>query len=123
MLMHAVPSAENLRKSNNMTTSNESATIEVLDNTEGRFYELKVGDEVAGLLVYHILGSRLVFTHTMVQKAFQGRGLSKVLMGRALDEVRTKGLTVSSLCPVLDRFVEAHPKYADILTPHPNVLG
>jgi predicted GNAT family acetyltransferase len=119
--MHAAPSADTSRKANNMATSSESATIEVLDNAEGRFYELKVGDEVAGLLVYHIIGSHLVFTHTMVQKAFQGRGLSKVLMSRALDDVRTKGLTVSSLCPVLDRFVETHPEYADVLTPHPNV--
>lgn len=40
-------------------------------------------------------------------------------MSRALDDVRTKGLTVSSLCPVLDRFVETHPEYADVLTPTP----
>lgn len=121
--MHAMPSADRLRKANNMAISSESTTIEVLDNAEGRFYELKVGDDVAGLLVYHIIGSNLVFTHTMVQKAFQGRGLSKVLMSRALDDVRTKGLTVSSLCPVLDRFVEANPEYADILAPHRNVRG
>jgi predicted GNAT family acetyltransferase len=102
-----------------MDTRAESDSVEVLDNAEGRFYELRVGDEVAGLLIYHVVGSKLIFTHTIVEKSFQGRGLSKLLMSRALDDVRTKGLTVSSLCPVLDRFVRGHPEYADVLSPHP----
>lgn len=106
-----------------MDTSEETgdAEVEVADNTEGRFYELRVGGQVAGLLVYHVMGTKLVFTHTIVQEAFRGRGLSKVLMGRALDDVRSKNLDVSSLCPVLDRFVQAHPQYAGILTPHPGI--
>jgi predicted GNAT family acetyltransferase len=88
----------------------------VVDRPEGEYYELLVDGEQAGLLVYHVIGTHLTITHTMIERSYRGHGLSQTLLGQALDGIREKGLTVSNYCPVVGRFVESHPEYGDLLT-------
>ncbi|WP_329129483.1 N-acetyltransferase [Streptomyces sp. NBC_01476] len=91
--------------------------VEVVDNPAERFYELRVDGEPAGVLVYESAGSRRVITHTVIQRGFQGRGLSGRLVRAALDDLRARHHTVTSYCEVVDRFIEAHPEYADLIDP------
>jgi hypothetical protein len=39
-----------------------------------------------------------------------------VLVGRALDDIRTRAVTVSNYYAVVRRFVEKHPEYDDVLS-------
>lgn len=55
-----------------------------------------------------------VFTHTVVEPAFGGRGLASILIRTALDETRAAGLTVRPLCPYVRAFMEQHPEFADL---------
>jgi hypothetical protein len=89
--------------------------IEVTDDAAGGFYELRVNGEFAGIVVYETFGSRRVLTHTTVQPEFRGRGLSWVMMQRMLDDLRARHLTVTNTCPVVDRYLQANPRYADLL--------
>ncbi|MFE2642732.1 GNAT family N-acetyltransferase [Streptomyces nigra] len=107
-----------------MTSGERDATgsedVEVADNPEGRFYELRFGDASVGILVYETVGSRRVLTHTTIQEDYRGRGWSKILIRRALDDIAAKGSTITNYCGVVDRFIEKNPQYARLIDPrHP----
>ncbi|WP_051839059.1 GNAT family N-acetyltransferase [Streptomyces sp. NRRL F-5126] len=98
--------------------------VEVSDNPDGRFYELRYGDQAAGMLVYETVGSRRVLTHTTIREEFRGRGWSKLLIRYALDDLAAKGATITNHCPVVDRFIEENPGYEQLIDPgHPGRLG
>ena len=78
-------------------------------------YELRLGNEILGLAAYHLRDSRIVFTHTEVEPALQGKGLGRRLARAALDDARRQGLTVVPLCPFIADFVERHPDYQSLL--------
>jgi predicted GNAT family acetyltransferase len=94
-----------------------TAAVSVVHHPDDEYYELLVDGEQAGLLVYHVIGSRLSITHTVIEPAYRGRGLSWTLVGGALDDIRTRSVAVSNYCPVVDRFVQKNPQYGDLLTP------
>jgi predicted GNAT family acetyltransferase len=98
-------------------TSQEAAAVGVVHHPEDEYYELLVDGQQAGLLVYHVIGSRLSITHTVIEPGYRGRGLSWTLVGGALDDIRTRSLPVSNYCPVVDRFVQKNPQYRDLLSP------
>lgn len=89
--------------------------VTVVHHADDEYYELLVNGQQAGLLVYHVIGSHLSITHTAIEQAYRGRGLSWALVGRALDDIRTRSVTVSNYCPVVRRFVEKNPEYRDLL--------
>ncbi|TCC26849.1 GNAT family N-acetyltransferase [Kribbella speibonae] len=97
------------------TSPPTSPTISVVHHADDEYYELLVDGQQAGLLVYHLIGARLSITHTVIEPTYRGRGLSWVLVGRALDDIRTRSVTVSNYCAVVSRFIEKHPAYADVL--------
>ncbi|WP_345633949.1 GNAT family N-acetyltransferase [Rugosimonospora acidiphila] len=86
-------------------------TIEVRDDAANRFYELRVGGQQAGLLVYEDQGSRRVLTHTFIQESFRGRGLVKILIRDSLEDIRARGLSVTNFCGIVDRYIQRHPEY------------
>lgn len=100
--------------------------IQVSDNTESRSYDAVVDGQIAGTIVYERAGgARIVFTHTVVEPAFRGRGVGTALAQGALDDVRAKGLTLTNFCDFVGRFIQAHPEYRDLLdAEHPgHALG
>lgn len=94
----------------------QSPTVTVVHHPDDEYYELLVDGQQAGLLVYHVIGSNLSITHTVIEPTYRGRGLSSALIGGALDDIRTKYATVMNYCPVVSRFVDQHPAYGDLLS-------
>jgi predicted GNAT family acetyltransferase len=93
----------------------DNGHIEIADNPDGRFYELRYGDQAAGMLVYETAGSRRVLTHTTIREEYRGRGWSKLLIRFALDDLAAKGATITNYCPVVDRFIEENPGYEQLI--------
>lgn len=114
------PLADLLTIDDAITSTPASPTVAVVHHADDEFYELLVDGQRAGLLVYHVIGSHLSITHTVIEQSYRGRGLSWVLVGRALDDIRTRSVTVSNYCAVVRQFVEKNPEYRDVLSmPHP----
>jgi hypothetical protein len=90
-------------------------SVEVVHDTDNRFYELLVGGRSAGMVVYGAAGNRYVFTHTFIAEGFRGRGLSQVLLRGVLDDIRARHATVTNYCPVLDRFLDRNPEYIPLI--------
>jgi predicted GNAT family acetyltransferase len=98
----------------------ETPEITVRDNDESQCYDALIGDQVVGSIVYERSGQRLVFSHTIVEPELRGRGIGTVLVTKALDDVRARGMTLTNYCEFVAEFIAAHPDYADLIdTEHP----
>jgi predicted GNAT family acetyltransferase len=94
--------------------------VEVTDNPDSRYYELRYNGQTAGMLVYETVGARRVLTHTTIKEDHRGRGLSRVLIRFVLEDLAAKGATITNYCPVVDHFIEQHPAYEKLIDPgHP----
>jgi predicted GNAT family acetyltransferase len=91
--------------------------VAIVDNAEGRRYEARIGDQLAGWVEYGRVGSRLVALHTEVPPEFGGRGIASALVRRVLDDARSGGLTVTPRCPFFKTHFQRHPEDADLLAP------
>ena len=97
--------------------SDEQADVQIRDNTEYRRYEARLDGQLAGFSQYRLRPGQLVFTHTKVDPAFEGRGVGSRLVRWELDDARRRGLKVVPVCPFVRAFIERHDDYADLLAP------
>jgi hypothetical protein len=74
-----------------------------------------VDGELARSAYYQRRGDRVVFTHTGVDDAYEGRGVGSALAGSALDMVRSRGERVVPLCPFIAAFIRRHATYRDLV--------
>jgi predicted GNAT family acetyltransferase len=87
----------------------------VVDEPSKRRYELRLVDEVAGVLAYRAEPYTLELVHTEVEPPFQGQGHGERFVGKVLDDVRGRGLSIVPVCPFVQWYLERHPEYADLV--------
>jgi predicted GNAT family acetyltransferase len=87
----------------------------VVDNPEGGRFEVLVDGAVAGFAEYRRTTSSVAFTHTVIDPAFEGRGLGSVLARGALDATRAAGSPVLPFCPFIRGYIQRHPAYLDLV--------
>ncbi|MEO3827232.1 GNAT family N-acetyltransferase [Actinomadura sp. B10D3] len=90
-------------------------STEITDNAGKSRYEIRLDGELAGFAVYERGEGAVIFTHTEVDPAFEGKGVGGSLARGALDDVRAKGLSVVPLCPFIKKWIERHPDYEDLV--------
>ncbi len=88
---------------------------DVRDNRQRFRYEIVVDGVVAGFIQYNMRGGRLILVHTEIDDARTGRGLATILVAGALDDIRTRGLRIVPVCPFVERYIERHPEYDDLV--------
>src|SRR3954452_1332756 len=81
----------------------------VVDNPEAGRFEVLVDGEVAGFAEYRRTTSAVAFTHTVIDPAFEGRGLGSVLARGALDATRAAGEAALPFCSFISRYIQLHP--------------
>jgi predicted GNAT family acetyltransferase len=96
----------------------------VVNDEENGIYEAIVGDTAIGGVPYSIVGDgRVVLLGTSVYPDYRNQGVGTELIRRVLDEMRTRGKTVTVMCPVVRTFIDHNPDYADLVDPrHPGVI-
>ncbi|WP_435738154.1 GNAT family N-acetyltransferase [Cellulosimicrobium sp. PMB13] len=98
-----------------MSQDTDPQTIEVVD--VGDRFEARTPDGVvAGFAEYVREPGRVVFTHTEVDPAFEGRGVGSALAAGALDQVRASGERVVPLCPFIKAYIARHPDDQELTT-------
>ena len=83
--------------------------VRIARNDEAHRYELFVGDELAGFAEYRLRPGRIVFIHTVVDPAFEGRGLGSRLARHVLDDAVARGERIVPLCPFIAAYLRTHP--------------
>jgi len=86
----------------------------VRDNKAEHEFELVVEGHRA-VAAYQLEGDTIVFTHTIVPKAIEGRGVASRLIRGALDQARDRGLKVIPQCPFVAAYIKRHPDVQDLL--------
>jgi len=89
--------------------------IEVVANPDEHRFEIHVDGVKAGHSEYSRKGDLVIFTHTEIDPAFEGRGLGSTLARGALDAVRASGEPIVPLCPFIAAFIGKHPEYDDLV--------
>ena len=94
-----------------------TASTRVVEVPERSRFEIHVDGRLAGFAQYRLTRPRLiVFTHTEVDDAFEGRGMGSTLVRAALDTARHRGLAVRPDCPFVSAYVARHPDdYLDLV--------
>lgn len=93
----------------------DSVDVTISDNPDERRYEAVVDGVVAGYADYEVRGDVVDFTHTIVEDAFEGRGIGGRLAAGALDDVRASGRQVVATCTFVKGYIERHEAYQDLL--------
>jgi predicted GNAT family acetyltransferase len=87
----------------------------VEDNPDARRYEARLGDDVAGTIVYVLEPGRITLIHTEVDPRFEGQGIASRLAAGALDDIRGRGLALVPMCSFVRSYLGRHPEYADLV--------
>lgn len=95
--------------------SGVSGTVTIVDRADQHRYELRIDDKVCGLVVYSDDGSARALVHTEIDDSRQGQGLAGDLVRQVLDDARRDHRQVVPACPYVERFIERHPAYRDLL--------
>lgn len=90
----------------------------IVHRPEAARFELTVQGH-ACVLTYRLDAAqrRVVFDHTRVSDALQGRGLAARLVATGLDWARAQGLQVVPACSYVAVYMRRHPETADLLAP------
>jgi predicted GNAT family acetyltransferase len=81
----------------------------VTDNHALSRYEIEVNGELAGFSVYQRRGDMLIFTETVVEPRFRGRGIGSRLVAAALADAERRKLRVMPRCPFIQDFLRLQP--------------
>jgi hypothetical protein len=85
-----------------------------MNNEAESRYELEAEGETA-FATYRLDGGRIVFEHTIVPEALEGRGVGSALVRGALDDVRERGLKAVPNCSFVRGWIERHPEAQDLV--------
>ncbi|MGH2583765.1 MAG: GNAT family N-acetyltransferase [Dehalococcoidia bacterium] len=91
-------------------------TITVDTNEAAQRYEARVDGELS-IIQYSRDGDRIVFVHTEVPPALEGRGIASTLARAALEDARARDLKVVPLCPFVRAYIQRHPEYLPLVDP------
>jgi predicted GNAT family acetyltransferase len=92
--------------------------VQVTDNPGQSRYEAHVDGELAGFAAYDTADDVIVFTHTEVFDAFEGKGVGSALARGALDAVRADGTRkVLPRCSFIRGWIAKHPDYQELVDP------
>jgi predicted GNAT family acetyltransferase len=88
----------------------------VVNNADQHRYEIQADDRLAGFAEYRLQADgTVVFTHTEIEPAFDGRGLGGQLARAALDDVRRRQVKAVPRCPFIAGWIERHSEYQDLV--------
>jgi uncharacterized protein len=94
--------------------------VAVTRNEDESRWEARIDGALAGFAAYRVVDDDIVFTHTEVDPAFEGRGVAGALARHALDEVaEDESLRVVPRCPYIRAWIARHPEYAALVRPAP----
>jgi predicted GNAT family acetyltransferase len=93
---------------------NEKIEIEH-NEKKGRVY-ITVDEKQAGEMTFVFAGPKLIIIdHTKVEQEFNGKGYGKLLVARAVEFAREKGLKIKPLCPYAKSVFDKTTEYKDVL--------
>ena len=95
----------------------DKTPLAIADNAAQHRYEAMLDGQLAGYAEYNLLTDAIMFTHTEVLSAFEGKGVGSGIARHVLDEARAKGLHVIPVCQFIAGYIRKHREYAELVRP------
>ncbi|MCX8526029.1 N-acetyltransferase [Chryseobacterium formosus] len=92
--------------------------IEVKQNNDEKHgsFEALIDGNKAGLMTYTWAGEdRLIIDHTEVEEAYNGKGVGKEMLIKAVEFAREKGKKIIPLCPFAKATFQKNEDLRDVL--------
>jgi uncharacterized protein len=86
----------------------------VINESDRNRYVLETADGQA-IADYVISGNEIIFTHTNVPRAMEGKGIASRLIKTALSDSREAGMKVVPQCSFVRVYIDRHPEWQDLL--------
>lgn len=99
---------------------NGHTQLKLINNVEKKWFEAEL-DGHRGRIEYMLVQDRVIYTHTEVDPALEGKGFGSQLVRFALEYARQEGLRIMPLCPFVAGYMKRHPEYNDLLMPGINL--
>lgn len=92
-------------------------------DTERRRYEFLLEDGSKALLEYVIMpDDTITLTHTEVPYAFSNRGIGTQLVGKVLEDIKSRGGKINPQCGFVAAYVRRHPECKELVAVHEEVM-
>ncbi|MGA9638471.1 GNAT family N-acetyltransferase [Flavobacterium sp.] len=86
-----------------------------INNDKGLFY-IEIDNKIEAKMTFVFAGSdKIIIDHTEVNKAYNGKGLGKKMVQKAVEFAREKKLKIIPLCPFAKRVFDKTPEFKDVL--------
>lgn len=89
----------------------------VRDNPGRHRFEIDLGGGELAIAEYTLPEGKIMFTHTEVPPAHEGKGIGTALIRAGLDAARKRGLQVIPICPFFAKYMQEHAEVQDLLDP------
>jgi hypothetical protein len=89
----------------------------VRDDAEKHRFEIDLGDGSFAIAEYRLRLGKIIFRHTEVPPAHEGKGIGSLLVRTALASARERGLKVIPICPFFAAYIRKHAEEQDLLDP------
>ncbi|GGS73438.1 N-acetyltransferase [Planobispora rosea] len=90
-------------------------TVKVTAVPEKNRFEAQLDGTRVGHIDYLRKDGVIIYTHTEVDRAFEGRGIGGELVREALDAARAEGAKVVPRCSFVRHWIDLNPGYADLV--------
>lgn len=95
--------------------NDNTTAIRFTDNAAQHRYEAALDGELAAFVEYNLLTEAIMFTHTEVLPAHEGKGLGSAIARHVLDDARARRLHVIPVCQFIAGYIRKHREYADLV--------
>ena len=100
------------------------SSYSVRDNPERHRFEIDLGDGAIAVAEYTLPEGKILFSHTEVPPAHEGKGVGSALIRFALASARARNLKVIPVCPFFAAYIKKHAEEQDLLdSAYRKVLG
>lgn len=93
----------------------DNSELTVRDNPAERRYEARLEGEVVGYSQYIPATDRIIFTHTVVEPEYEGRGIGTELARAVVEDAIARGLRITPRCPFIRAYLQRHRQYDDLV--------
>ena len=91
-------------------------TVNIEFNEKNDNFNINNEGRKVALMTFVFAGpDKIIIDHTEVSPVFNGKGLGKKLIEKAVEVARQKNWTIIPLCPFASKTFEKNPEYNDVL--------
>lgn len=85
-------------------------------NDKNGFFHIDIDGKTIAKMTFVFAGNdKIIIDHTEVNEAYNGKGFGKMMVEKAVEYVREKGIKIIPLCPFAKKIIDKTPEFQDVL--------